>query len=465
MQINKGMKYLKSYTTFGSISESLDTGVERIGQLCLHKTDSGNLASYVNDGILKSKYSNWQRGAGQPGIFFLTGTDESALFSGMETLGRGDNGLIIGKYLDLADTAQWNIDYEFEAGAVSHFLVKNLMANMPAELNLYYRADKTLYQKFSETDWQDLVQYVAIDAADGAYDNDDVDGHLYLIRSSQDQVQAADIPEHETHGPTLFRFWVVPFGRAGNAATGDHYNDLFWAKSTELRTLRDKIDRDVLEYMTGTGEPFAIKYMAELSQADRFPDRVWLKESGAWKEYSYTEAKSLVQTRSDLFENYFSEHDWIATLRDVVKSEHYDREDWLSDALEAALWTCKCLGIEPARGADRLLQLGLTDTAGMLESLPLDRVVEVFNSTATTWHDMPRFKELVRSLPGLFAFDDEWEELVRADSAEITAHEDFDSLEVEVWYDSRSGVSAVCWHGEHHEAVYVLDSDLVQAAR
>jgi hypothetical protein len=166
-----------------------------------------------------------------------------------------------------------------------------------------------------------------------------------------------------------------------------------------------------------------------------------------------------------LFENYAREHD-TATLRDVVEPDNFDTEfaDYYQDAADAAVWTCRALGIEPAAGATRLQALGLTDTAGILETLPLERVVEVFNSTATTWHDMPRFKELVRSLPGLFALD-EVDDIVRADSAEITAHEDFDSLAVEVWYDASSGVSAVCWRGEHHEAVYVLDSDLVPAAR
>ena len=166
-----------------------------------------------------------------------------------------------------------------------------------------------------------------------------------------------------------------------------------------------------------------------------------------------------------LFENYAREHD-TATLRDVVEPDNFSAEfaDYYQDAADAAVWTCKTLGIELGVGATRLQALGLTDTAGILESLPLERVVEVFNTLATTWHDMPRFKELVRSLPGLFALDEQ-QDIVRADSAQITAHMDFNTLEVEVWYDARTGVSAVCWRGEHHEAVYVLDSDLVTAAR
>lgn len=292
------MKYLKSYFSFGLVSESLtDSTSQRVGrtvQLCLHKTDSQYLESYVNDGILKSKYSGWQRGAGQRGIFFLTGTDESKLFERIQKVGRGDNGLIIGKYLDLSDPSKWNIDYEFECSAVSHFLIKNLKVSMPVGLDLYYRADKTLYQKFSETDWNSLEKYVALDGTGQSTELTDIDGHLYLIRSDSNQVNAADLPEQETHGPTLFQFYLVPAGTTGNAHQGDHYNDLFWAKNSDVRRLRDKIDRDVLEYMNKTRNPFAIKYMAELKPDDRFPDKFWIKESGVWKEYSHPEAKELV---------------------------------------------------------------------------------------------------------------------------------------------------------------------------
>ena len=166
-----------------------------------------------------------------------------------------------------------------------------------------------------------------------------------------------------------------------------------------------------------------------------------------------------------LFENYAREHD-TATLRDVVDPTNFSEEfeDYYQDAADAAVWTCKTLGIELGAGAARLQALGLTDTAGILESLPLERVVEVFNTLATTWHDIPRFKELVRSLPGLFALD-ELQDIVRADSAQTIASENFDSIGVEVWLDPQSGARAVCWTGEHHEAVYMLDSELVTAAR
>jgi hypothetical protein len=299
------MKYLKSYSSFGLISEALASRVGRTGQLCLHKTDSKNLESYVNDGILKSKYSHWQRGAGQTGIFFLTGTDESSLFSETEMVGRGDNGLIVGKYLDLSDTTRWNIDYEFEASAVSHFLVKNLRDNMPEGFNLYYLEDKTHYQKFSGDDWNALEKYVELDGTGTSKSNMDfvpqIDGYLYLIKADSDQVNSADLPEHQTQGPIIFQLFITHnrvTSNKSNAWIGDFYNDLFWAKLPYLRSLRDKIDRDVLEYMNKTGNPFAIKYMAELGSDDRFPDRFWIKEADAWKEYSYPEAKRLVQTRS-----------------------------------------------------------------------------------------------------------------------------------------------------------------------
>lgn len=175
-----------------------------------------------------------------------------------------------------------------------------------------------------------------------------------------------------------------------------------------------------------------------------------------------------------LFENYSREHD-TATLRDVVDPTTFSEEfaDYYQDVANAAFWTCKTLGIELGAGAARLQALGLTDTAGILERLPLERVVEVYNTLVekifsletTTWHAMPRFKELVRALPGLFALD-EHGDLVQADSAQSIASENFGSIGVEVWLDPQSGARAVCWGGQRVlKAFYMLDSDLVTAAR
>jgi len=169
-----------------------------------------------------------------------------------------------------------------------------------------------------------------------------------------------------------------------------------------------------------------------------------------------------------LFENYAREHD-IATLRDVVNPDNFSEElmavqldndvNYYLDTVDSALWTCKVLGLELGPAAARLQALGLADQAAVLQVLPLERAVEVFNTTATTWHDMPRFKALVRSLPGLFALDDQ-EDLVQAESAEIIAQENFGSIDLEVWLDLRSGARAVWWRGEDHDAAYMLDSDL-----
>ena len=169
-----------------------------------------------------------------------------------------------------------------------------------------------------------------------------------------------------------------------------------------------------------------------------------------------------------LFENYAREHD-IATLRDVVDPDHFSDElmelpldndvNYYLDTVESALWTCKALGLELGPAAARLQALGLADQASVLKALPLEQVVEVFNTTATTWEDLPRFKALVRSLPGLFALDDQ-QDIVQAESAQTLTQENFGSVNLEVWLDPQSGARAVWWSGEDHDAVYVLESDL-----
>jgi hypothetical protein len=174
-----------------------------------------------------------------------------------------------------------------------------------------------------------------------------------------------------------------------------------------------------------------------------------------------------------LFENYAREHD-IATLRDVVDPDNFsdelmelpldDEVNYELDTTDAAIWTCKVLGLELGAGPARLQSLGLTDTAGVVKTLPLERVVQVFDTLATTWHDMPRFKAIVKTLPGLFALDEQ-DDLVQADSAQSIAQENFGSIDVEVWLDPQSGVRAVWWRGEDSDSAYMLDSDLGTAAR
>lgn len=162
-----------------------------------------------------------------------------------------------------------------------------------------------------------------------------------------------------------------------------------------------------------------------------------------------------------LFENYAQEHD-IATLRDVVDPNNFDHEgaapDW-EDTKEAALWTCRQLGIEPGPGARRLLELGITDLAGLLHQLPLERVVEVFNTLATSWHDTARFKELVRTLPGLLSLDLQGD-LVPSERAEVISQSSFGEIAAEAFIDRRTGTVAVYWRAEFHDAIFMLDSSL-----
>ena len=172
-------------------------------------------------------------------------------------------------------------------------------------------------------------------------------------------------------------------------------------------------------------------------------------------------SEKLSTNEARLFENYAQEHD-IATLRDVVDPDHFDTEDaaqdW-EDTKEAALWTCQQLGIEPGPGAKRLLELGITDLAGLLQQLPLERVVEVFNTLATSWHDVPRFRELVRTLPGLLSLDEQGD-LIPSPKAEVISQSSFGEISTEAFTDRRTGTVAVYWRAEHNDGLFMLDSSL-----
>lgn len=155
----------------------------------------------------------------------------------------------------------------------------------------------------------------------------------------------------------------------------------------------------------------------------------------------------------------------LATLRDAVNPEHFDwddaRDEYLS-VLEAARWTCAQFGIAEPVGANRLMELGLIELAGLVERLELDEVIEVFNSLSTSWHDGPKFKSLVHKFPDLLSMD-HMDAFLQYNErkAKRLAFEEFYTLSAEVREGPDSGVKAVMWEGDHHVVIWMLRKDLL----
>ena len=155
----------------------------------------------------------------------------------------------------------------------------------------------------------------------------------------------------------------------------------------------------------------------------------------------------------------------LATLRDAVNPDHFNwddaREDYLS-VLEAARWTCAQFGIAEPAGANRLMDLGLIELAGLVERLELDEVIEVFNSLSTSWHDGPKFKSLVHKFPDLLSIDHMDAFLQYNEStAKRLDSEDFATLSAEVREGPDSGVKAIMWEGDYHVVIWMLRKDLL----
>jgi hypothetical protein len=160
-----------------------------------------------------------------------------------------------------------------------------------------------------------------------------------------------------------------------------------------------------------------------------------------------------------LFENYDAEQ-MHGTLRDVVNPDNFDWEgaqEQYEETKEAALWTAKHLGLALDPASRRLLELGLTDLAGLLGRMPLSEIALVFDTLAVSWHDAPRFRALAKRFPGLIRLDDEGN-LVPVGSA--IAQQSFGEISAEVFLDRSSGVLAVWWYGEHTDCLFMLASDL-----
>jgi len=165
-----------------------------------------------------------------------------------------------------------------------------------------------------------------------------------------------------------------------------------------------------------------------------------------------------------LFENYLRTHD-LTTLRDVVDPDHYNEEEsfFYDDMVDAAVWIGERLGLDML-GSNRLGRLGLQGPYDQAMSMPLEQVVEVYNTSAKTWHDMPRFRALAEAFPGLFMLTEPQNtrsDLVIAGSARELDRLELGELEVISFEDDGGEVRiAIMIVSNYHLAIYMLDKDL-----
>ena len=169
-----------------------------------------------------------------------------------------------------------------------------------------------------------------------------------------------------------------------------------------------------------------------------------------------------------LFEN-FSELPDFGTLKDFVSPENFMDEDddtAYHASLDAAVITVETFGLdsEIEAGAKELADMGLTDRAGLIDLMPLDRVVCVYNSNGYANDTVPGLKRLVGRFPGLFAWDEEYDDLRFADEAAQTRVDrvgegPYESTDLMIYQD-QSGTRAVEWSSYGWSAVFMLDSSL-----
>ena len=169
-----------------------------------------------------------------------------------------------------------------------------------------------------------------------------------------------------------------------------------------------------------------------------------------------------------LFENFGQLPDF-GTLRDFVNPENFADED--DDAayhalLDAAVVTVETFGLdsEIEAGAKELADMGLTDRAGLIDLMPLDRVVCVYNSNGLDTDSEPSLKRLIGRFPGLFSWDEEYDDLRFADEAAQTRVDrvgegPYDGTDIMIYQD-QAGTRAVEWNAYGWSAVFMLDSSL-----
>jgi hypothetical protein len=168
-----------------------------------------------------------------------------------------------------------------------------------------------------------------------------------------------------------------------------------------------------------------------------------------------------------IFEEFNSSE--LATLQDLLDPEYFGVDDGsLEMYTEAAIETCKMLGIEPPPDVARLHELGLIDQRDLMDSLPLDSVVEVFNILALTHQNEPRVREFCRRFPGILAYDPDTDEYRRPESSReieeifVDSPEYGDEVRV-VLFEDKNGLRAVEWEDQAYLGYFMLRRDLESA--
>lgn len=159
----------------------------------------------------------------------------------------------------------------------------------------------------------------------------------------------------------------------------------------------------------------------------------------------------------------------LATLRDLLNPDHFaEAEGRLEMYSEAALETCKMLGITLPPEFAEINDLGLIDQRDLMDSLPLDSVVEVFNKLALTHRNEPRVREFCRRFPGILAYDPDTDEYRRPESSRqldeifIDSPEYGDEVRV-VLFEDKNGLRAVEWEDQDYLGYFMLRRDLESA--
>ena len=169
-----------------------------------------------------------------------------------------------------------------------------------------------------------------------------------------------------------------------------------------------------------------------------------------------------------LFEN-FEELPDFGTLRDFVNPAHFEDDDGdeaYSESIEAAVKTMELFGLDTGTGSDaeELLSMGFVDKSDLVEMMPLDRVVCVYNSNGLDNDTVPGLKRLVGRFPGLFSWDPHMDDLKISDGAvkrqtSTVGSDPYEGSTV-TGYQDGTGAQAVQWSSYGWEAVFMLDSDL-----
>lgn len=169
-------------------------------------------------------------------------------------------------------------------------------------------------------------------------------------------------------------------------------------------------------------------------------------------------------THIKLFEEFNNSE--LTTLRDVINPDHFEEEEDREVYVETVLKTCTMLGIELQPDVARLHELGLADQQDLLDSLPLDSVVEVFNLVGLTHRTEQSVRQFCYRFPGILAYDADLDEYRRPESSreieEWYAESDYEEIRV-VLFEDMHGLRAVEWESQQNLSYYMLRRDFESA--